>query len=60
MKVLIEYRETGLYQDTAWSLPAIRTKGQLQAVEPACAATLIKNQKANLYKNENGDIIIQR
>lgn len=60
MKVLIEYNETGLYRDNSWSTPSIRTKGQLQAVEPALAATLIKTHKANLHKNENGEIIIQR
>lgn len=60
MKILIEYNETGLYRDNSWSTPSIRTKGQLQAVEPALAATLIKTHKANLHKNENGEIIIQR
>lgn len=60
MKVIIEYNETGLYRDNSWAIPSVRIKGQLQAVEPALAATLIKTHKASLHKNDNGEMIIQR
>ncbi|HBV77034.1 MULTISPECIES: hypothetical protein [Vibrio] len=60
MKVLVEYTETGMYKDYSWGNPTMRTKGQLHAVEPASAATLIKAHKACLYKNEDGEIVIQR
>ncbi|WP_086981084.1 hypothetical protein [Vibrio aphrogenes] len=60
MKVVIQYTQTGMYKDSTWGNPSLRTKGQLQAVEPAFAATLIKNQQAHLQKNQQGDIIIER
>ncbi|WP_105901315.1 hypothetical protein [Vibrio gangliei] len=60
MKVLIQYEETGMYKDSTWSTPSLRAKGQLHAVEPACAATLIKNHKASLHRNKQGDIVIEK
>ncbi|MGO2507445.1 MAG: hypothetical protein ACTH6Y_00480 [Vibrio hibernica] len=60
MKVLVEYTQTGMYKDNTWGTATKRSKGQLQAVEPAFAATLIKSQKACLHTNENGDIIIYK
>lgn len=60
MKILVQYTETGMYKDYSWGNPTMRTKGQLHAVEPAFAATLIKTHKACLHKNEDGEIVIQR
>ncbi|MBD1577609.1 MULTISPECIES: hypothetical protein [Vibrio] len=58
MKVLVEYTQAGLYKDQTWGAPIKRKKGQLQAVEPAFAATLIKTQKACLRTDIDGEIII--
>ncbi|MCA2017072.1 hypothetical protein LDJ79_13180 [Vibrio tritonius] len=56
MKVIIEYDESGLYRDNAWETPTVRSKGQSQAVTPAQAAQLIKNNQAHLLKNELGEV----
>ncbi|WPC75836.1 hypothetical protein [Vibrio porteresiae] len=56
MKVIIEYDQAGLYRDNAWETPTQRSKGQTQAVTPAHAAQLIKNNQAHLLKNEHGEV----
>jgi hypothetical protein len=55
MKVIIEFIETGRYKDRIWESSFHGEKGSVRAVSPSYAARLIKESKAKLYINEEGE-----
>jgi hypothetical protein len=55
MKVIIEFIETGRYKDRIWEPSFHGEKGNVRAVSPSYAARLIKESKAKLYINEEGE-----
>lgn len=57
MKVLIQYTQAGKYRDQAWEALTLKSKGQIQAVTPACAAQLIEQKKASLVMSDDNQII---
>ena len=56
MKVVVEILEAGKYRDVAWEGQFVSAKGELRAVTPSYAAQLIKQSKASLYTNANGEM----
>lgn len=59
MKVLIQYTQTGKYRDRVWEALTLRTKGQIHAVTPSSAVQLIEQNKAVLFTEEGGEIVIK-
>lgn len=57
MKVLIQYTQAGKYRDQAWEALTLKSKGQVQAVTPACAAQLIEQKKASLVTSDDNQLI---
>ncbi|PHZ60139.1 hypothetical protein CRG86_002450 [Photobacterium leiognathi] len=53
MKVVVE---AGKYRDVAWEGEFVSAKGELRAVTPSYAAQLIKQSKAALYTDSDGEM----
>lgn len=50
MEVLIQFDQSGSYQDSTWGTPIPYQKGEIHSVTPLSAIVLIDQHQAHLYR----------